>query len=102
MTAPKEIGTGEYPWTRVYSPDYSEVWWDSRKDDGTAELFVIRSGENWLPAVRDFDSKNRWSGRLEVTLDGDIKTVSHAQDVEFLNRILTWPNPMITDSGFQR
>jgi hypothetical protein len=96
-----EIEAGAYPWTRVYSRDYTEVIWDSRKDEGTAELFVIRSGENWLPAVRDFSPKDRWAGRLEVTRDGDITAVSAAQEIEFLNRILVWPNPAFTESGYQ-
>lgn len=57
-----------YPWDRVYDVDYRNVLWDSDDDPGTAEQFVMASGHDWLPVVRDYAPgyQHRWSGRITV------------------------------------
>lgn len=55
-----------YPWDRVYDVDYRNVLWDSDDDPGTAEEFVMASGHDWLPVVRDHVRGHRWSGRITI------------------------------------
>ena len=102
MNEPKALPVCEYPWTRVWSRDYSSVEWDSRTDDGTVEQFVIDAGFDWMPVTRDLTATDRWSGRLEVNRNGSVEAVSFIQEFEYLKRILNWPNPAFTESGYQQ
>lgn len=84
-----------YPQTRLWSQDYTQVLWDSQKDEGTAEeWFAASDHDDWLGMSIDHGPggwRTRWGGRLTKHEDGSIQ--AHPTS-EFLKH-LVMPNPLL-------
>lgn len=75
---------------KLYDRDYTEVLLETDNRDAASE-FLRKSGKDWLPMTISYGPhwQQRWSGRLEVTVDG----IDVSQDFQLLKYMYSWPSP---------
>jgi hypothetical protein len=98
VEATKALTTVTYPRTRLWSPDWTQLLWDSEKDTGTAEEWFAASEYDDLGISIDYDGswRTRWGGRLVRHNDGSIDTYPAS---EFLKYMTQPPNPFVAGLG---
>lgn len=75
---------------KLYDRDYVDVLLET-SDRDVASDFLRKSGKGWLPMTISYGPhwQQRWGGRLEITVDGEVTTTDH---YELLQYLVLWPD----------